>query len=232
MKQTVLREHVKLTLMPDLELIANSDLREKVVDAWTLSCLLGGYKRLEDVPTECFEQMPNTSNIQHQKETTRIAVGIVRILKEFGVRLNEDYVAAGALCHDVGKPIEFRNNQRGIFSNATGAGTFYGQNRNMPSIDKEASYQIARHPLWGLYVAVQVGMPDHVVHIIASHSHEGEYILRSREALIVKMADNVWWEQVAYQILGGWADIANPLGERVYRYRKLNWRSASRKPKT
>jgi putative nucleotidyltransferase with HDIG domain len=214
--------------MPELKLVHDAALREKVVEAWTLSCSMGGYKRLEDVPTECFEQMPNTSNIDHQKGTTQIAVAMARCLKGLGVKLNEDYVAAGALCHDVGKPIEWRNGQRGVYSTATGAGTFYGENHNMPSFEKDSSFQIARHPVWGFYVAVQVGMPDHVVHIIAAHSLEGQFLFRSKEALIVKEADEIWWEQVGYQISGKWPDVESPLQKgKIYRYRKLNWR---RKP--
>jgi putative nucleotidyltransferase with HDIG domain len=169
--------------------------------------------------------MPNTSNIQHQKGTARIAVSIARTLKELGVKLNGDYVAAGSLCHDVGKPIEWRNGQRGVYSTASGAGTFYGENPNMPSIDEGMSYQVARHPIWGLYVAMQVGMPEHVVHIITSHSYEGEHLFKSQEALIVRVADVIWWEQVAHEILGKWPDVESPLQKgKVYRHRKLEWR--------
>jgi len=219
------REIVKESLMPELELVSNAALRQKVVDAWTLSCSMGGYKRLEDIPTECFEQMPKISNIDHQKGTAHIAVAMARSLKDLGVQLNVDYVAAGALCHDVGKPIEWRNGQRGIYSTATGAGTFYGENQKMPSFAKHSSFQIARHPVWGFYVAVAVGMPDHVVHIISAHSLEGQFLFRSREALIVKESDEIWWEQVAYQVNGKWPDVESPLSKgRVYRYRKLDWR--------
>nr|MDO8135806.1 hypothetical protein [Candidatus Njordarchaeum guaymaensis] len=45
-------ESVRKVLMPELELIGDTELREKVVKAWALACRMGGYRRLEDVPTE------------------------------------------------------------------------------------------------------------------------------------------------------------------------------------
>ncbi len=223
------KESVRRCLKPELSLIKSRELSEKVVDAWRLACSLGGYKRLEDIPTEAFDQMPTVSNIDHQKGTARIASFLVRGLKDMGVQLNEDYVITAALCHDLGKPIEWRNNQRGFYSTATGAGTFYGKNPNMPKIENNASFQIARHPTWGVHVAMQVGMPDHVIHMIAAHSLEGNLYLRSPEALIVKEADEIWWEQVAYSIMGSWPDSENPLTKgRVFNYRKLNWRGRTK----
>jgi len=109
----------------------------------------------------------------------------------------------GALCHDLGKPVEWRKNQPGIFSNRTGAGVFYGENPNMSTLEEGASYQVARHPLWSLYITMAVGMPEHIIHIVASHSGEGELLLRSPEAWVVRHADEIWWHQVARQAMGG-----------------------------
>lgn len=203
-KEKLEEKTVRKTLMPELELIKDSDLREKVVKAWALACQMGGYVRLEDVPMERFDCMPDVPNIRHQKETAQIAFALVNVLKKLGFRLNEDYVVAGALCHDVGKPIEWKNNQSGILSRITGAEVFYGENPNMPSIEENVSYQIARHPVWGLYVAMVAGMPEHVVHIIASHSFEGDFLLRSPEAWLVRQADHIWWHYIGRQIMGGY----------------------------
>lgn len=202
--EAVDEEGVREALMPELELIKDQDLREKVVKAWALACRMGGYERLEDIPTERFEWLPDFPNIQHQKDTARIASAITRALRELGVELNEDHVVTGAICHDLGKPFEWRNNQSGVFSTRTGAGVFYGENPNMPTLEGDVSYQVARHPMWSLYIAMAVGMPEHIVHIVASHSREGELLLRSPEAWVVRHADEIWWRQVARKAMGGY----------------------------
>ncbi len=222
---TVSKEDVRRALLPELNLIKGNELKDKVVDAWRLACSLGGYKRVEDVPTESFEELPTVSNLDHQKGTARIASFMVKGLAELGVKLNHDEVVAAAICHDVGKPIEWRDNQRGFYSNAMGAGTFYGENPNMPKIEDGASYQIARHPVWGVYVAMQVGMPDHIIHMIAAHSLEGNLYIRTPGALVVKEADEIWWEQVAYGIVGTWPGSESPFMKgKVRKYRQMDWR--------
>lgn len=210
--QMVNEESVRRTLMPELDLIRDPDLRDKVVKAWMLACQLGGYEHLEDVPTEAFEWLPNVSNIQHQKGAARIAAALAKVLKELGVELNEDYCVAGALCHDVGKPLEWRNQQPGVYA-IRGAGTFYGRNPNMPPIGEKASYQVARHPVWSFHIAMTVGMPEHVAHIIGAHSREGELLLRSPEAWVVRYSDEIWWDEVGKKHMGGYP--GGPIPDRL-----------------
>jgi putative nucleotidyltransferase with HDIG domain len=202
-KSTISKDEVRKGLMPELELIKDAGLREKVVEAWTLACKMGGYSRLEDIPSEAFEWAPDIPNIKHQKESARIAAALAKVLRESGVELNEDYCIAGALCHDLGKPIEWRNKQPGIYAIRNGTGTFYGKNPNMPSIGDKTSYQVARHPVWGFHIAMTVGMPEHLAHIIGSHSREGDLLLRSPEAWIVRYADEIWWSVVGTKHMGG-----------------------------
>ena len=223
---------IRKTLMPELELIKDLELREKAVKAWAFACQMGGYEQLEDIPTEAFEWMPKVSNIQHQKDTARIAAALAKVLKELGTELNEDYCIAGALCHDLGKPIEWRNNQSGIYAIRNGVGVFYGENPNMPSIGKITSHQIARHSVWSLYVAMTVGMPEHIVHIVASHSKEGEHLLRSPEAWVVRFADEIWWHEVARRHMGEYpgAPMPDRLEAQSHR-RRLDWRKGPTKRK-
>ena len=218
-------ESVRKVLMPELELIGDTELREKVVKAWALACRMGGYRRLEDVPTEAFEWMPNVSNIQHQKDAARIAAALTKVLKEIGVELNEDYCIAAALCHDLGKPVEWRNNQPGVYAIRQGVGVFYGKNPKMPPIGGKASYQIARHSVWSFHIAMSVGMPEHVAHAVGSHSREGELLLRSPEAWVVRFADEIWWTEVARQRMGGYPGA--PMPDRLEAQshsRRLDWR--------
>lgn len=191
--RTASEESVRNVLEPELNMISDPDLRDKAVKAWTIACRMGGYRRLEDCPTEQFERLPNTSNIEHQKQTARIAAAIIKVLKETGnpANVNEDYAVAAALCHDLGKPVEWRANASGIFYR----GVYYGKNPEMPPME-DTSYQAARHPVWGFHIALSVGMPERIAHAIGMHSREGDNIRRSPESLVVYFADHVWWQLI------------------------------------
>ena len=81
--ETASEETVRKALEPELSLIKDQSLREKAVKAWTMACQIGGYARLEDVPTEMYERHPKLSNIAHQKHTTRIAKAILDSISNF-----------------------------------------------------------------------------------------------------------------------------------------------------
>lgn len=190
MSEQITEKSVGASLEPELGLIADQELRDKAVKAWTMACRIGGYASLEDVPTEMYHRHPNISNIDHQKHVVRIAKGILDSIGPLEVgNICEDYVLTACLCHDVGKPCEWREGQRGLYV----GGTFYGPTPDMPQLEDEMHYQVARHSVWGFHIAMTVGMPVRVAHAIGAHSREGEGIERSPEAAIVHHADHLWW---------------------------------------
>jgi putative nucleotidyltransferase with HDIG domain len=191
--ETASEESVREVLEPELSMISNPDLRDKAVKAWTMACRMGGYKRLEDCPTEQFDRLPNTPNIEHQKQTARLAAAIVKALKEAGnpANVDEDCAITAALCHDLGKPVEWRADAPGMFYE----GVYYGKNPNMPPLE-DTSYQAARHPVWGFHIALSVGMPERIAHAIGMHSREGDNIRRSPESIVVHLADQLWWQLI------------------------------------
>ena len=190
MSTQITESSVRASLEPELSLIGDPELRDQAVKAWTMACRIGGYDRLEDTPTEMYERHPNLSNLDHQKHTVRIAKGILDALAPLDVKdICEDYVLTACLCHDVGKPCEWRKGQTGLYV----GGTFYGPTSDMPQLEDQMHYQVARHPVWGFHIAMTVGMPLRVVHAIGAHSREGDGIQRSPEASIVNHADHIWW---------------------------------------
>ncbi len=88
-----------------------------------------------------------------------------------------DEVIAGGLCHDLGKPFEFdAANQERWKSDPRVTG--------WPSI---------RHPVYGVHVALSVGLPEKIAHIAGAHSMEGENVRRSLVGTIVNHADYAFW---------------------------------------
>ena len=110
--------------------------------------------------------------------------------------IDRDVLLAGGLCHDLGKAYEFspRNQARW---------------RADPA---RAGYPAIRHPVYGVYLALTVGLPEAVAHIAGAHSAEGERIERSLENTLVSAADHAFWATAARA--GALADPA-PTGPTV-----------------
>jgi hypothetical protein len=53
---------------------------------------------------------------------------------------------------------------------------------------------LLRHPFSGVALAAQQGIPPEVLHMIASHAKEGDFIQRSKEAIIIHHADYTNYE--------------------------------------
>jgi putative nucleotidyltransferase with HDIG domain len=197
----VLRARVRESL-PEIAEIKDSDLREKVVDAWALALSQTEYERIEDMPGT---GGPDTSGlkqgtqVEHLRATARIALGMAdgleQVLGPCGI--DRDVVIAGAVLHDVGKAHEYSaHNQARWKSNPANAG-----------------WPALRHPVYGVHIGLTVGLPESVVHVIGSHSTggEGDLVIRSLESTIVQFADLAFWKiaERAGQLTGQMFDPAH-----------------------
>lgn len=154
----------------ELQWIHNKDLRAKVVTVWKTAADRGGWQRLQDIPfTLLFEG--SGLLVDHTKRITILAwnVGITR-----EEDLNKDYLIAGALLHDAGKLLEYEMKNGKIMKSKLG--------------------EKMRHPASGAQLAEECGLPKEVVHIIAAHSHEGDTMNRTPEAIIVHHCDFIDFE--------------------------------------
>ena len=158
------------TCFSELEWIKDKDLRDKVVQVWIEAADCGKWKTLDDVPfTLLFEDSGLLTD--HTKRITNLAKSVFDVRDE---DLNEDYLIAGALLHDVGKLLEYEIKDGEVVKSEFG--------------------KKVRHPVSGSKLAEELGLPDEVVHIIFAHSHEGDNIGRSPEAIIVHHCDFIDFE--------------------------------------
>jgi putative nucleotidyltransferase with HDIG domain len=154
-----------------LNWIKDSELKEKVVVVWKEAADRGKWETLNDVPfTLLFEGSGLLTD--HTKRVTNLAKSIIDVREE---DLNMDYLIAGVLLHDVGKLLEYE-----ISSNGSVVKSEFGKQK--------------RHPVSGSELAKELGLPDKVVHIIFAHSHEGDNIGRTPEAIIVHHCDFIDFE--------------------------------------
>jgi hypothetical protein len=116
----------------------------------------------------------------------RQCIAIADVLKFVSLwhPIQRDYLIAGALLADVGKPLEYDKDASGKVTQGK-----FGQQ--------------VRHPFSGVALAYKHEIPGEVLHIIATHSHEGDKVERSIESIIFHHADFVDF------------DIAKLLGKRA-----------------
>jgi putative nucleotidyltransferase with HDIG domain len=168
--------------LPEVEEIRDAALRAGVVEAWALALARSSFGSIRDIPPAGNPgQMVLTRGDQtdHIRGVTRLALRMADEMAALNpdIRINRDVVAAGGLCHDVGKPWEFDpENRRRWEADPRAAG--------LPSI---------RHPAYGVHICLTVGLPEAVAHIAGAHSGEGELLVRSLEGTIVHLADVGYW---------------------------------------
>ena len=85
------------------------------------------------------------------------------------VNVNRDIVIAGALLHDIGKLTEFACSEgRAVY---------------------RKNHELMRHPLSGAVIAGLAGLPDILIHLIATHSFEGDKSYQTPESAFVRSVD-------------------------------------------
>lgn len=154
----------------ELKWISDSNIREKVVLVWKIAAERGNWESLQQVPfTLLFENSGLLT--EHTKRIAHLAKGVSDIRDE---NLKIDFLIAGALLHDVGKLLEYE------IQNGKVVKSEFGKQK--------------RHPVSGSELALELGMPDEIVHIIYAHSKEGDTIQRSPEAIIIHHCDFIDFE--------------------------------------
>ena len=168
--------------LPEVDQIADSGLREGVVEAWATALGRSSFGAIAEIRPS---GNPNTPPLKvgtqadHIRGVTRLAMAIADEMTAMfpDLKVNRDLLIAGALCHDVGKPWEFDPENQARWKGAPRAAGW-------PSI---------RHPAYGVHVCLSVGLPEEVAHMAAAHSGEGELVVRSLENTIVHHADYAFW---------------------------------------
>ena len=168
--------------LPEIEKIADPQLREKVVEAWATALDGSSFGAISEIrPSGNPNTPPLTEGTQadHLRGVARLAMRMADEMTAMfpGLKVDRDILIAGALCHDLGKPWEFDPENQTRWEKSPRASGW-------PSI---------RHPGYGVHVCLTVGLPEEVAHIAGGHSGEGELVIRSLENTIVNHADHAFW---------------------------------------
>ena len=168
--------------LPEINEIGNEELRRQVVEAWAFALSQTEFTRIDQIRGSGGPHSPplkDGTQADHLRGVARIAHGIADGLEKVHgeIGLDRDLLWACALCHDVGKPFEFSPRNQARWQNDVGA----------------SGHPAIRHPVYGVHVALTVGLPEAVAHAAGAHSAEGEFVKRSLENTLVHDADRAYW---------------------------------------
>ena len=167
------------TLFPNLMDITDKGLRDKVASVWSeaLTTGCGGmgwtFDEIRAIPFTLLAGKIDLRFVEHLNSCCKQCIAIAGVLKEvFGSRVpvNLDYLIAGSLLADVGKMLEFDKDGSG-------------------KVVKGHYGSMLRHPFSGVAMCYKHGIPAEVMHIVATHSHEGDAVERTIESWIFHHAD-------------------------------------------
>jgi putative nucleotidyltransferase with HDIG domain len=166
----VKKSEIELCFLKELNFIKNKKLRNQVINVWNEASIRGKWNSIYDAPFTLL--LENSGKLtDHTKRITNIAKAVFDQRNE---NLNLDFLIAGALLHDVGKLLEYERVE-GKYIKSEFGNKF-------------------RHPVSGALLGKELGLPDEVVLIIYAHSHEGNKLKRSPEAVIVNHSDFIDFE--------------------------------------
>jgi len=172
----MMRENIK-QIWPEIELINDEGLREKVTDCWEYAIGQSPLEPedLQKIPFSLLIDNCNITFMNHKRTVVQLSVEIGKIMMaNFGTEINMDYLIAGAILIDVGKLLEYEISEGKLGTSREG--------------------KLLRHPFSGVSIADRFGIPVDVQHIIVYHSKEGDLGKRTIESIIVHHADFVSFE--------------------------------------
>lgn len=161
-------------LIPEFNQIQEESLRKKVLAVWQEAMELGGWttESLRELPYTLLVEDVDISFPTHVRVVCRLCTAMAAVLtEEYGKRysIDADTLLAGALLADVGKLLEFEKR-----------GDSYGW---------AEMYDYLRHPFTGVGLCYKHEVPPAVMHLVATHSWEGDRFQRRAEAIILHHAD-------------------------------------------
>lgn len=169
-------------LLPEIKEMQSEELRQKVVAVWEEAMAFRGWTEaiLKSIPFTLLAENVQITFIEHVRTVCRMCIACDQVLSEaYGSRktpVNRDYLIAGALLADVGKLLEYE------IVDGKAVKSDFGKK--------------LRHPFSGVGLAFKHGLPAEVLHIIATHSKEGDTEKRFPESIIFHHADFIDFELV------------------------------------
>jgi len=171
------RKEITDLLQPWIGRIGDEDLREKVLDTWEKAVGLSAYDSAEAFAKMPFTLLTDCRGISFVEHTLAVTAGAVGLAQAQAAHYSDppyavdmDRLIAGGLLHDVGKILEIEPDGEGGYR-------------------KSRSGMCMRHPISGVALAYEAGLPDEVLNCIGCHAKEGEGRPQTVETVLIHQAD-------------------------------------------
>jgi putative nucleotidyltransferase with HDIG domain len=163
-----------IEIIPEFSEIEDEELRKRTLAVWEEALTIGSWNidDLKRMPYTLLVEDVDISFPEHVSTVCRLCMAMQDVLAEVYAdryEIDRDTLIAGALLADVGKLIEFRE-EDGEYKWAS-------------------MYQYLRHPFTGVGLCFKHDIPEAVMHIVATHSWEGDKFKRRPESIIFHHAD-------------------------------------------
>jgi hypothetical protein len=171
---------------PEIDMIEDESLKEKMAAAWQRAMDLGGLKTKEDLDKLPFTLLLDTGAnfMQKTQGMVKLAVSSGKILKEtYGdlLPLNMDYLIIGAILLDVGKLVEIVPDGKGGWV-------------------KSDTAKVVRHPVFGAMLCWEAGLPVDICNMVAFHSSEGKDHPRTPESWVMHHVDFIMFDPFKWKL--------------------------------
>ncbi len=168
-----------LKLWPEISWIEDAVLRQKTLRAWEFALEQSplSAEDLDKIPFSLLIKDCSISFMNHKRTCVQLAVDIAKRMQQnfkSAVEINMDILISGAILIDVGKLLEYELADGKLITGRVG--------------------RLVRHPFSGIGIAARFDLPAEVLHIIGTHSKEGDLGSRTIESIIVHHADFVSFE--------------------------------------
>ena len=162
-------------VFPEIEMIKNKELAQKVVEIWAEVWHESEWARIEDVPKNPVKDA-DLKLVPHTRSTTRLAIVLAESVQEFhGISADMDMVIAGAVLHDVDKLLEYDH------------------------MGKTRFLKLFPHGMYSGYKMLEKGLPMDLVHLVVSHSGSATNTVPiTLEGIIVRNVDHSDSEAMHY----------------------------------
>jgi putative nucleotidyltransferase with HDIG domain len=156
-------------LLPEVEDIGDSALREAVVDIWAKAWASSEWQQLTDCPKGT-ELPPSHTLVAHSRSVAQMSMSMCDVIrKQNRFEVNRDDVIAIALLHDVCKLHEFTKTPEGY--------------------DKSELGKKYQHGFLAAFWMQEAGLRADLVHAVIAHTPLSAVIPQTQEAIIVHYAD-------------------------------------------
>jgi hypothetical protein len=164
--------------LPEIDWIADSGLRSKVIAIWIEMAAQMSWASLHDVPKNIGDEK-NRTLMGHVRGVTQMAVAICDIARNLhGKSYDRDLMIAACLLHDVSKLVEYEPAQ-----------PKRGDRENPKPGRKSRLGKNIQHAVYATHRILSHGLPLELANLVITHTHESNIRGTTWEAAVLFYAD-------------------------------------------